>query len=151
MATSLNFLNKKASDKPSALNFLNQKAVGKCSYLPFAKLTPGRYAVNEFFIKIDKKYEMGQKRLCLKIDNGRRYLMLPKRYMEQEGESPSLDSLNAEPCIFVFEGKNGDYDLKFSFEAADKAKKTPEAVDDEQSSDEDIPLSQMVSNRTHAN
>lgn len=116
----------------SALNFLNKKAVDKCSYLSFAKLMPGRYAVSEFFIKIDKKFDKGQKRLCLKIDDGKHYLMLPKRYMDQDGESPSLENLNSEPCVFVFEGKKGEYDLNFSFEAAVKpADQTITDEDDE--------------------
>ena len=101
----------------SALNFLNKK---KCSYAPFSELAPGRYLVNEFFVKIDKKFNEGQNLLCMKIENGSRYIILPKRFMDQSEDAPNVKTLNAEPCVFVYKGKRGEYDLDFHFEAVGK-------------------------------
>lgn len=99
----------------AALNYLNKKAADKCRYQPFDDLEPGRYLVNEFFIKNDSKFLTG-KRLCMKIIDGTRYVILPKRFMDETEGDVALDKLNAEPCIFVFEGKICEFDIDFRFE-----------------------------------
>lgn len=99
-----------------ALLFLNKASKDVCRYLPFNELEPGRYRIDEFFIKVDQKFNT-VRRLCIKIANKSRYLILPKRFMDNDGEEPKLENLNKEAHDFIFVGKFGDYVLDFKFEA----------------------------------
>lgn len=105
----------KDCQRKMALNFLNKKAAAKCRYQPFDDLEPGRYNVTKFFIKNDTKFKTGN-RLCMKILEGTRYVILPKRFMDDWEGDEALEKLNAEPCVFVFEGKIGEFDIDFRFE-----------------------------------
>lgn len=100
----------------SLLKFLNETAAYKCRYLPFDDLAPGRYRIDEFFLKNDTKFSSG-KRLCIKIGNGEYYLILPKRFTDNP-EKMNLQELNKDPTDFIFNGKFGDYNIDFKFEAA---------------------------------
>lgn len=111
----------------SSISFLNAKAQDKCKYQRFDELAPGKYLVQEFYIK-EEKYG---NRLCMKIDGGQRYLILPKRFTDQSSGAVNVENLNLEPVYFVFEGKQGDFELNFHFQPATSEPPTLKPPSDE--------------------
>lgn len=97
-----------------SLTFLNIKAeeqfVGP-RYFPFDKLPQGRYRIDEFFTMDDEKFKSGL-RLCIKVDGGNRYMILPKRFMDSAVNVPQLNAATYD-LIFVEKKK---YNLVFHFE-----------------------------------
>lgn len=97
------------------LSFLNNKTeeqfVGP-RYCPFDKLPQGRYRIDEFFTMDDEKFKSGL-RLCIKVDGGSRYMILPKRFMDS---TVNVQQLNAGIYDLIFVEKK-NYNLVFHFEA----------------------------------
>lgn len=98
----------------SAMNFFN-KIAEICRYKPFKELKPGKYVINEFFIKNDKQTGSGNL-LCAKIACGKRYVILPKQFVDQTNGVITLDHMNAEPCVLVFIGSRSQFDVEIRFE-----------------------------------
>lgn len=111
------------------LEQLNYAAVHNPKFTSFKSLMPGRFRIEKFFFSKDEKYSSGAQRLCALIDNGLRYLMLPKRMMTtgDEGKPVDLADLNKAKYDIVYEGKANEYELKFHFVLADEAV-TPDEV-----------------------
>lgn len=95
------------------LTLLNIKAEEQLGprYFPFDKLPQGRYRIQEFFTMDDEKFKSGV-RLCIKVDGGDRYMILPKRFMDSAVNVPQLNT-GVYDLIFVEKKK---YNLIFHFD-----------------------------------
>lgn len=113
---------------------LNKTAAECLQYIPFDKLTPGRYNVKEFFIKEDCTFNTGE-RICINF-NDEFYVMLPKRFTTRKYP---MAKMNSKPTDFIFRGKQSKFVVDFNFAPADLTKCSEIHINgpNEQSSDEE--------------
>lgn len=107
-------------------------------YIPFNKLTPGRYNVKEFFAKEDTTFNTSE-RICINF-NDVYYVMLPKRFTIQKYP---MEKMNNQPTDFIFRGKQSKFVIDFTFAPADLAKCDQIRIngDEDHSSDDELTFS----------
>lgn len=110
------------------LEKLNYLATNQLQFTSFETLMPGRYKIDKFFFEEGVKFNTGQ-RLCALIDNGNRYLMLPKRMLKTaDGKPIDLVEMNKTAYDIIFEGKPSKFELKFHFALSTEEVKADDVI-----------------------